>query len=72
MAEQSEDNKYIKCSKCRCKYHSNDDNIKDEFGYNRLGEIFKCCVHCRARNRGYSRTYYDKTKMKSTQTNEPK
>ena len=62
MEEQSETSKYIKCSKCRCKYHNNDDNIKKDFGYNRLGEQFKCCVTCRARNREYTRTYYEKNK----------
>ena len=62
MAEQSETSKYIKCSKCRCKCHNNDDHIKTGFGYNRLGEQFKCCVTCRARNREYTRTYYEKNK----------
>ena len=47
MAEQNEDNKYIKCSKCRCKYHNNDNNIKEYFGYTRLNERYKTCVKCR-------------------------
>ena len=62
MAELCGVEKYIKCSKCKCKYHNNDDNIKTDFGHNRLGERFKCCVKCRAREREYSRTYYDKNK----------
>ena len=49
MAETStsEDNKYIKCSKCRLKYKNNDIDIKHDFGYNRLGEQFKTCFICR-------------------------
>ena len=62
MEEQIEASKYIKCSKCRCKYHNNDDNIKQDFGYNRLGERFKCCVQCRAIYRGYDKTYRESHK----------
>ena len=62
MAELCEADKYIKCSKCKCKYHNNADNIKDDFGYNRLGDRFKCCVKCRPREREYARTYYEKNK----------
>ena len=47
MTEPSEADKYIKCSKCRCKYHNNDDNIKSDFGYTRLGERYKTCIKCR-------------------------
>ena len=46
MAEQGDDT-YIKCSRCKCKYHNNDESIKDNFGFNRLGETYKCCVKCR-------------------------
>ena len=48
MAEQNEIEKYIKCSKCRCKYINDDDHIKNDFGFNRLNERFKTCVKCRA------------------------
>ena len=47
MAEASEDNKYIKCSKCTLKYKNNDDDIAHDFGYNRLNEQFKTCFICR-------------------------
>ena len=47
MTEQSGDDKYIKCSKCKCKYHNDDNHIKADFGYNRLNERFKTCVKCR-------------------------
>ena len=46
MAEASEDNKYIKCSKCRLKYKNNDIDKAHDFGYNRLGEQFKTCFIC--------------------------
>ena len=36
MTEQSSGDQYIKCSRCSCKYHNNDDNIKSDFGHNRL------------------------------------
>ena len=51
---EEEKNKYINCSKCKLKYHNNEDNIKDDFGYNRLGERFKCCVKCRNRAKKYT------------------
>ncbi len=41
MTEQSSDDKYIKCSRCGCKYHNNDDNIKSDFGHHRFGERLK-------------------------------
>ena len=47
MSEQIEAEKYIKCSKCRCKYLNDNEHIKTNFGYNRLHERFKCCVKCR-------------------------
>ena len=53
MTELNETDKYIKCSKCRCKYINSDDSIKKDFGYNRLNERYKTCVICR-----------DKQKMK--------
>ena len=57
MAEHCEVDKYVKCSKCKCKYHNKDDNIKEDFGYNRLGDRFKCCVKCGAKYREYDHTY---------------
>ena len=47
MTEQSETEKYIKCSKCRCKYINDVEHIKTDLGYNRLNEKFKTCVKCR-------------------------
>ena len=47
MAEHSGEDKYIKCSKCKCKYINDDEHIKADFGYNRLNERYKTCVKCR-------------------------
>ena len=47
MTELNETDKYIKCSKCRCKYTNSDDSIKKDFGYNRLNERYKTCVTCK-------------------------
>ena len=41
---------YIKCSNCKCKFIDNDEHIKNNFGYKRLGERFKCCFKCRERS----------------------
>ena len=60
MAEQSEDNKYIKCSKCKMIYINDEEHIKSYLGYNRLGEQFKCCIKCRAINREYIRKWCEK------------
>ena len=50
MTEPSEADKYIKCSKCRCKYINDDEHIKRDFGYSRLEERFKTCAKCRSKN----------------------
>ena len=57
MTDTSEDNEYIKCSKCRCKYINDDDHIKNDFGYNRLEERFKTCVKCRERGKEQNKIY---------------
>ena len=43
MTEQQGNEKYIKCSRCKCKYTNDDEHIKSDFGYNRLEERFKTC-----------------------------
>ena len=43
--------KYIKCSKCNCKYNNDDESIKTNFGYTRLNERFKTCCKCRTKHR---------------------
>ena len=38
---------YIKCKGCKCKYINDEEHIKQDFGYNRLGEQLKPCEKCR-------------------------
>ena len=54
MTEQQGNDKYIKCSSCKCKYINDDEHIKSDFGYNRLEERFKTCVKCRDKKYAYS------------------
>ena len=53
MTEQDNDDTHIKCVTCKCKYHNNDESIKDNFGFKRLGDRYKCCVKCIARAKYY-------------------
>ena len=73
MTEQIETDKYIKCSKCKCKYINDAEHIKQDFGFNRLEEKFKTCLTCRTKKleyneshreerRGYSQTYFQENK----------
>ena len=51
MLKMTDDNKYIKCSTCKCKYINDDEHIKEDFGYNRLLARYKCCLKCRERRK---------------------
>ena len=53
MAEPDNDDKHIKCFKCKCKYLNHDESIKDNFGFKRLGDRYKCCVKCRTKAKDY-------------------
>ena len=64
MTEDNIIDKYIKCSRCKCKYINDNEHIKYDFGYNRLDERYKTCVKCRERN-----TKQDKTQYKLEATN---
>ena len=68
MAEQSKQDKYIKCKGCKCKYINDEEHIKQDFGYNRLGEQLKTCVKCRDKNKKGK----EKMKQQSIDTNEDK
>ena len=57
MTEQDSKDKYIKCSRCKCKYINDDNHNKTDFGYNRLNERYKTCVTCRERHKQYNHTY---------------
>ena len=49
MTEKNSEQQYIKCARCYKKYINKDDNIKNDFGYNRLSERYKTCVGCRSK-----------------------
>ena len=51
MAEVSREDKYIRCSKCKCKYINDAEHIEVDFGYNRLDVRYKTCVKCRDKQR---------------------
>jgi hypothetical protein len=51
---------FIKCSKCKCKYINDEEHVKTDFGYNRLGRQYKSCVKCRVK----SKTYYESNASK--------
>ena len=59
MTEESKNDKYIICSKCRSKYINDEEHINKDFGYTRLEERYKTCVRCRARNKINGKTYYE-------------
>ena len=66
MAEQGDDT-YIKCSRCKCKYHNNDESIKDNLGFNRLDEQLKTCVKCRNYRKQYQQDNFDKLAQRKHQ-----
>ena len=51
MAEEIKDDNYIRCSKCRSKYISDEEHVREDFGYTRLEGIYNMCVRRRARHR---------------------
>ena len=51
MTEQHGEEKYMKCSQCKCKYINDDEHINTDFGYNRLNKQYKTCVKCRNKTR---------------------
>ena len=62
MTEQGNDKTYINCSRCKMKYHNNDDSIKEHFGFTRFGEQFKTCIVCRTKRAQYHMDYYNEHK----------
>ncbi len=66
MAEQSDD-KYIKCSRCKCKYNNDGDSIKVHFGYNRLNERLKTCTKCRCNRKQYEQANVEQIKQNQHQ-----
>ena len=70
----ADENKYIKCSTCKCKYLNDNEHIKKEFGYNRLNERLKTCVKCRDKHKiymkEYRKTHQEEIKMHDKQRND--
>ena len=60
MATQSEQGKYIKCKGCNCKYINDDEHVKQDVGYNRLGKQLNSCVTCRNQIRNAETTQHNK------------
>jgi DNA polymerase-3 subunit alpha len=50
MAGVVGEKQYIMCSKCKSKYHDNEEDVKEHFGYKRLGDRYKTCIKCRKKN----------------------
>ena len=53
MTDDNGHNEYIKCNSCKCKYINDEEHLKTDFGYNRLGKMYKSCVKCRQRWKDY-------------------
>lgn len=51
------------------KYHNNNDNIKEDFGYTRLHERYKTCVKCRTIRLNNYDKYKDRANEYSKQYN---
>ncbi len=60
--------KYIKCSKCNCKYNNDEDSIKTNFGYTRLNERYKTCCKCRNKHKQYQRLQCVKEQRKERES----
>ena len=61
MTEDDSKEQYIKCSRCKCKYINDDEHIKVDLGYTRLGVRYKNCVKCRG---VFFKHYYDNQEQK--------
>ena len=59
--------KYIKCSRRKCRYINDDEHIKYEFGYNRLSERFKTCAKCRKRTHKYCKEHREQIRQQKQQ-----
>ena len=62
MTDQNREDQYIKCSRCNMKYINTDDNMKKDFGYNRLNQRYKTCIKCRNDRKQYRKNNADKMK----------
>ena len=64
MTETDSKERYIKCTRCKCKYINDDEHIKIDFGFTRLGERLKTCNICRTKRLQYNKDYYNQNKDK--------
>ena len=64
MTETDSKEQYIKCTRCKCKYINDDEHIKIDFGFTRLGERLKTCNICRTKRLQYNKDYYNQNKDK--------
>ena len=67
MAEQSGEDKFIRCSKCKCKYINDYEHIKKDFGYTRLEEQYKTCIKCRNKSVKYEKNRAGRSTARRTQ-----
>ncbi len=52
-SKETQQDKYVYCSRCKCKYNNDKDSLKTYFGYTRLKERFKTCCKCRNKTKQY-------------------
>ena len=60
MTEEYNNDKYIICSGCTCKYINDEEHISNDFGYTRLEMRYKTCVRCRVRSKIKNKTFLEK------------
>ena len=49
MAQEENTPMYLHCSGCVKKYINDDEHVKQDFGYDRLGRRYKSCAQCHER-----------------------
>ena len=58
MENEQQIDKYIICTKCKCKYINDDEHIKRDFGYSRIEKPYKTCCKCREKRRSTTLKVY--------------
>ena len=70
MAQTTNDMLYLSCTGCNLKFHNDDEHIKQDFGYDRLGRTYKSCVKCRERYAKYRETHREERRECAKQYHE--